>query len=209
MIAPHVAQQTWLHRIGAGTKLLALAVVSILLGWMSEWVPLLIAFVVILGVYIVTIPSAGTRLKLYRPLLPLLVGIGLLQIYASGWEIALATLLRLVAMMALADLVTATTPMLDMMDALQPVFRLLRPLGLDERRLSLAVALMLRFIPVIMSEWGKREEAWRARTGRRPPLRLLAPFLSDVLRLADHASEALTARGFDMARSDRVDRGTR
>lgn len=201
MIAPHVASQTWLHRIGAGPKLLGLAVLSVLLGWTSEWPVLFVACILILGVYAFTIPAAGTRLKLYRPLAPLLIGIAVLQIFTSGWEMALATLLRLVAMMALADLITATTPMLAMMDALQPLFRLLRPLGLDERRLSLAVALMLRFIPVIMSEWGKREEAWRARTGRRPPLRLIAPFLADVLRLADHAAEALTARGFEASRS--------
>lgn len=203
MIAPHVAQQTWLHRINAGPKLAVLAVTSILLGWMSQWPPLFVACVIILALYVFTIPAAGARLKLYRPLAPFLVGIALLQIYTSGWEMALATLLRLVAMIALADLVTATTPMLAMMDALQPLFRLLRPLGLDERRLALAVALMLRFIPVIMSEWSKREEAWRARTGRRPPLRLLAPFLSDVLRLADHAAEALVARGFEMNRTEK------
>lgn len=201
MIAPHVARETWLHRIGAGPKLLGLAVLSVLLGWTSHWLVLLVACAIILGVYGFTIPAAGARLKLYRPLAPLLIGIALLQVYTSGWEMALATLLRLVAMIALADLITATTPMLAMMDALQPLFKLLRPFGLDPRRLSLAVALMLRFIPVIMSEWAKREEAWRARTGRRPPLRLLAPFFADILRLADHVSEALTARGFEASRS--------
>jgi len=203
MIAPHVARETWLHRIDAGPKLLVLALVSVLLGWTSRWPLLFAAFTIITALYVFTIPAFAARLKLYRPLLPMLAIIAALQVYAAGWETALATVLRLVAMIALADLVTATTPMLAMMDALRPVFRPLSVVGLDEKRLSLAVALMLRFIPVIMSEWARREEAWRARTGRRPPLRLVGPFLGDVLRLADHVSEALVARGFEADRAER------
>lgn len=201
MIAPYLAAKTWLHRVSAGHKLLGLAVISIGFTQLTDWRSLLAAAVAVLALYLLTLLGHWSRLRLYAPLLPLLVGIGALQAYASGWELATASVARLVAMILLADLVTATTPMLAMMDALAPLLRPLRRIGIDENQVSLAVALVIRFMPVLLNEWTKRGEAWRARTGRRPPLRLLAPFTADVLRLADHVAEALESRGFSAKRS--------
>jgi biotin transport system permease protein len=201
MIAPYLTAKTWLHRIGAGQKLLALAVISIGFTQLTDWRSLLVAATAVLALYLLTILGHWKRLRLYAPLLPLLIGIGALQAYASGWELAIASIARLVAMILLADLVTATTPMLAMMDALAPVLRPLRRIGINENQVSLAVALVIRFMPVLLNEWTKRGEAWRARTGRRPPLRLLAPFAADIVRLADHVAEALDSRGFSIKRT--------
>jgi biotin transport system permease protein len=201
MIAPYLTAKTWLHGVGAGRKLLALAVISIGFTQLTDWRSLLVAAASVLAHYLLTIRGHWSRLHLYAPLWPLLLGIGALQAYASGWELAIASIARLVAMILVADLVTATTPMLAMMDALAPVLRPLRRIGVDENQVSLAVALVIRFMPVLLNEWTKRGEAWRARTGRRPPLRLLAPFAADILRLADHVAEALDSRGFSIKRS--------
>jgi biotin transport system permease protein len=201
VIAPYLTQKTWLHRISAGYKLLALAVISIGFTQLADWRSLLVATLAVLTLYLLTILGHWSRLRLYAPLLPLLIGLGALQAYASGWEMAVASVTRLVAMILLADLVTATTPMLAMMDALAPVLRPLRRIGVDENQVSLAVALVIRFMPVLLNEWTQRGEAWRARTGRRPPLRLLAPFAADIIRLADHVAEALDSRGFSTRRS--------
>jgi biotin transport system permease protein len=201
VIAPYLTQKTWLHRISAGYKLLALAIISIGFTQLADWRGLLVATFAVLALYLLTILGHWSRLRLYAPLLPLLVGLGALQAYASGSEMAVASITRLVAMILLADLVTATTPMLAMMDALAPVLRPLRRIGVDENQVSLAVALVIRFMPVLLNEWTQRGEAWRARTGRRPPLRLLAPFATDVIRLADHVAEALDSRGFQVKRS--------
>jgi biotin transport system permease protein len=105
--------------------------------------------------------------------------------------------LRLAAMMLLADLVAATTTVTAMMEAIVPVLAPLRYVGLRPKRLALGVALVLRFVPVMLDGWRARNEAWRARSGRRVPLRLVASFLADAMRLADQAGEALDARGFD------------
>ncbi|HEY8581225.1 MAG TPA: energy-coupling factor transporter transmembrane component T, partial [Beijerinckiaceae bacterium] len=124
------------------------------------------------------------------------LAIALLQAWSLGWPAAVAAVARLAAMIMVADLVTATTPMLAMMDTIAPLLAPLRLVGLDARRLSLAFALVLRFVPVLLDDWRKREEAWRARTGRRASIRLLAPWAADLLRLADRVSEAIDARGF-------------
>jgi biotin transport system permease protein len=55
-------------------------------------------------------------------------------------------------------------------------------------------------VPVLLANWQARAEAWRARTGRRVSIRLVAPFVAETLRLADQVGEALDARGFDATR---------
>ena len=69
--------------------------------------------------------------------------------------------------------------------------------------MALAVALVLRFVPVLLMRWRAREEAWKARTHRRVPLRLVAAFVADILQFADGVAEALDARGFDVSTADR------
>jgi biotin transport system permease protein len=54
-----------------------------------------------------------------------------------------------------------------------------------------------------MTRWRAREEAWKARTQRRVPLRLVAAFVADILQLADRVADALDARGFDRSIADR------
>jgi biotin transport system permease protein len=134
-----------------------------------------------------------------KPIVPLLVIIGGLQGFSTHWKDGASVVLRLLLMVLVADLVTMTTTMSALMDAVEPLFRLLRPLGVNSRRIALSVALVLRFIPVLLANWRAREEAWRARSRRRVPLRIVVLFLIETLRLADQVAEALDARGYGRA----------
>ncbi|WP_162268332.1 energy-coupling factor transporter transmembrane component T [Bradyrhizobium manausense] len=136
-------------------------------------------------------------------MLPLLVVVGGVQAASAGWNAGAVVTMRLLAMLLLADLVSMTTTMSALMEVLAPVLHLLRPLGVNPRKMALAVALVLRFVPVVMTRWRAREEAWKARTHRRIPLRLVAAFVADILQLADRVAEALDARGFDRSAADR------
>jgi biotin transport system permease protein len=143
------------------------------------------------------------RLSLLRPLLPLLVIVGGVQAASIGWNAGAVVTIRLLAMLLLADLVSMSTTMSALMEVLAPVLRLLRPFSVNPRKMALAVALVLRFLPVLMTRWRAREEAWKARTHRRIPLWLVATFVADILQLADRVAEALDARGFDRSAADR------
>jgi len=192
-----LAPQTWLHRVPAGLKLAALASLSVLLLPVDNWRILAGALAMIIMVYLGFGRVGIARLRLLRPLLPLLVIIGGVQAASSGWNTGAVVIVRLLAMLLLADLVSMTTTMTALMDALAPILRGLRPLGVNPRKVALAVALVLRFVPVLLTRWRAREEAWKARTQRRVPPRLVAAFVADILQLADRVAEALDARGFD------------
>jgi biotin transport system permease protein len=83
-------------------------------------------------------------------------------------------------------------------DALLATFAsLMRPfarLGLPVERIALAMAMAVRFVPVLAARAGDLSRAWRARSPRRPRHRLLTPLALAALDEADHAAEALRAR---------------
>ncbi|MXQ14880.1 energy-coupling factor transporter transmembrane component T family protein [Microvirga makkahensis] len=197
MISSYVSRATWLHRAPAGLKLVAIALLSLAVLPMTDWRWLALGLGALLLVYASLGRDILSRLGLLKPLLPFLLVIGLIQAWMESWSGAAASVLRILLMVAAANLVTLTTTMQDLMSAVAPVFKPLAHLGVNPRAPALAVALLLRFVPVLLETWSQREDAWHARTGRPVALRLLAPFVGDAMRMADRIAEALEARGFD------------
>lgn len=196
MIAGYLARDTVLHRIPVGAKLLVLAGVGLSLPFTDAIWPLVVGLAAVFCCYWACGREAFLRLKFLRMLLPVLIAIGVIQAMTMSWSAAVISMARLLLMILLADLVTLSSTMQAMMDALHPVLRPFRCLGLNTRKLALAVALVMRFIPFLLAIWREREEAYRARTGRRANWRLIAPFLGETLLLADRIAETLDARGF-------------
>lgn len=194
MIALYHAPPIWLHRIPAGVKLLALAGATwTLFANQSLW--LLGAALVFASANYVLLGKAGARrLALLKPLIPLLVIVFVLQYMTSGLHGALVSSGRLLAMLMLADLVTLSTGLQAMMDVLN---RLLRPLswfGVRHENIGLAVALTIRFVPLVLESWRRCEGAWSARSQRRAGLQLIRPFIADVMRMSSQIAQALDAR---------------
>ena len=61
--------------------------------------------------------------------------------------------------------------------------------------MSLALALVIRFIPVMLTRTEAISLAFRARSPRRPGWRLLMPVSLAALDDAEHVADALRARG--------------
>jgi biotin transport system permease protein len=196
MIGAPLSKRTWLHKLPAGFKLLFIAGATVVFFWVEDPLVLLASLVLVLLVYLALGREAVLRLKLFRLMLPILAIVGAFQFLASGPAEAIASVSRLALMVLLADLVSMTTPMMAMMDAFLPVLRPLRHAGLDPSQLALAFALVIRFVPVLLDDWLRRREAWRARGGSYGSWRLIAPWIAGLLRIADRIAEALDARGF-------------
>lgn len=192
----YLARDSVLHRLPAGVKLVGLGVASVAILPLSDPRLLAVAFAAVLTVYGSLGRPGLARLRQWAPLVPLLILIGLLQAWTDSLAAAFASVLRIAVMVLLADLVTLSTRLEDMMDALGFILKPLAVFGLDARRLALAVALVLRFVPVLAASFQARAEAWRARSPRRPRLPVLAAFFAGALRSADQVAEALDARGF-------------
>lgn len=187
---------TALHRIPAVVKLAALiTVTTVVFGITNLWV-LAVILSGAMGLYL----SGGTGLLIYglrllRPLWPFAAMIVLWHLWRGSPALGAAVLLRMAIAVMLANLVTMTTRLDDMIALITRAAAPLRHVGLPPRRLALALALAIRFVPEMLQSAERLSLAWRARSARRPVHRLIAPLTLAAIDAADHVAEALRARG--------------
>jgi biotin transport system permease protein len=186
--------ETWLHRVPAGVKLALLAVVTTGLftlgglGW-----PLFL--LILVGVLYGVCGLLGYGVRRLLPLWPFLLVLALWHGWTGTPADGATVALRLVAAVAAANLVTMTTRLTDMVSVLEHLAGPLRYLGLPPRTLALALALVIRFIPVLSDRIGMLRLAWSARSARRAGWAILVPATLAALDDADRVAEALRARG--------------
>jgi biotin transport system permease protein len=196
VIGVYVPGSSPLHRLGAGVKLVLLAASVIVVAMLPEWWMAAIA----LGVAVALFAVAGIPWRVaVRQLVPVLWILAIaapLNAVFSGWESALAMSMRVSAFVALAAVVTLTTRVSAMLDAMQ---RALRPLGdrVDADRIGLVLAMTVRAVPLMVEIVRAVLEARRAR-GAEGSIRAIAvPVVVRALQTADGMGEALIARGVD------------
>ena len=102
---------------------------------------------------------------------------------------------RMITAVALANLVTMTTRLSDMMGVVRWMLTPMRLMGFRTERVELVMALVVRFTPVLAQKGAALTTAWRARSARRPRWRILIPFAVLAIDDAEHVAEALRARG--------------
>ncbi len=187
--------RTWAHGVPAWVKLAVLCLwTALVLQAQGPWL-----WVAMLAVAAL-VASAGSTFaldwaRMLQPLWPFVLLVALWQVWLGAPFGALPVILRMGAVVGLANAVTMTTELAEIIDLLTRLSRPLRRLGLSPRMLALSVALMIRFIPVMLLRHGQIAEGWRARSPRRPGWRILLPVLLAALDDADHVAEALRARG--------------
>lgn len=187
--------ETPLHRVPAWAKLLALALFTAGLFLVQTWPPLAMAGLIVLGLHgMGGADFARHALRMLRPVWPFVVVVALWHLWTQATAAGVVIVLRMVTVVAAANLVTMTTRLSDMISVIEGLARPFGPL-LPPRRLALAIALVIRFIPVMSERLALLAQAFRARSPRRPSWRILAPAALAALDDADHVAEALRARG--------------
>lgn len=188
--------ETWAHPVPAGPKLLALAGVTVGLFALASPLYLLAAVLAVT----VLVASGGRAFaldsaRMLRPLWPFVLIVGLWHLVTADLAAGLAIVLRMAAAVAAANFVTMTTRLSDMLAVIERLLSPLRALGLSPRPLALALALVIRFIPVMLTRIDTIALAFRARSPRRASWRILMPATLAALDDAEHVADALRARG--------------
>ncbi len=197
LFSRYVPGNSPLHRLGIGWKyllVLILLVPALTFGWpwlslaalaasmlvlMAARLPMRYAIGLPPGVWILAAALAGYQLLVGSPWLAVVVTANLFTaIYVSR-------------------MLTATTPATVLVDALRSVLRPLRVVGVNAEWVSLAVALMLRSIPVLLDTFGQVRLAARARGRERNPVALVTPVVVRAVGHAQATGSALAARGLD------------
>lgn len=186
---------TVLHRLPVGPKVAALALFSlavVLIRSLPASVVCLALAVLAALVGRVALRAVGRAL---RGLAVLVVVVSLVQWWVSGLPRAVETTLDLVALALAALVLTTTTPVNALLDAIVRWLGPLRRLGVDPERVALAFSLAIAALPATLALAAETRDAARARGLGRHPRAYLTPFVVRVVARAHETGDALHARG--------------
>jgi len=136
-----------------------------------------------------------TALRMLRPLWPFVVIVAIWHIWLRDPSGGAIVALRMLTTVVAANFVTMTTSLSAMTSVIGWIVGPLRHLGVSPKIAALSVALVIRFIPVMLVKSALITDAWRARSPRRPAWRVLVPVLLAALDDAEAVADALRARG--------------
>eukprot|EP00913_Durusdinium_trenchii_P026889 g25224.t1 len=141
-------------------------------------------------------PEGATALwRRLRPFALVIVVVSIFNAVLVSPVDGLVTLFRLLALSALASLVTATTTTGDFIAVITRAAAPLERIGVMRAAdLGLSIGLVIRFVPEILSRYEAIREAHRARGIRPRPSSLLVPLIIGTLRSADEIAAAIDAR---------------
>ncbi|MBK1784687.1 energy-coupling factor transporter transmembrane component T family protein [Prauserella cavernicola] len=195
MISAHVPGTSVVHRAPVGAKLLVLFALAVTV-FVLERAPALGALfgVVALGYALARIP-ASRWLRTARALLLLAVFVFALQWWLLGAGTALVICLRLLTALAAANLFTLTTPVDEVVSAVERWASPLRRFGVRPESVGLLVGLTMQAVTALSGIAREVREAAKARGAERSVTAFAVPFLVRTLRHADELGEALAARG--------------
>ena len=185
---------TWLHRLPAGIKLLALVGLSLIL-FSLQRVDVLLGLALGSSALYASLGRAARRCR--SLLIGLAIACGLLMAFHLSMgqaHVGSVTVLRLISATLLGMALTLTTRPSDLLAVFEKVFAPLRVIGIDPERLSLRLALMLRFVDHFFALWQKLDDAHRLRTGQAGGFKILAPLTIQMLMAARRVADALHVR---------------
>ena len=185
---------TWLHGVPAGVKLAFLALLGAGVFFTYNLAVLVTSTVCCVLIFASLGPSTW-RAK------PLLIGlvfasalIGLFHLYMQQPLVGAVSVLRLLSTTLMGIALTLTTRYTDLLGVLEWLLAPLRRFGVAPERLSLQVALMLRFTEHFFIVWRRLDEAHRLRTGKAGGFKILAPLTIHMLVAARRVADTLHLR---------------
>jgi energy-coupling factor transport system permease protein len=218
-----VPGRTVIHELWAGTKLVVVVGVGVLMTFYPGWVPIgMVAALVLAAAWLARIPR-GALPSIPRWLWILLIFGCLTAALAGGSpvievgtiEVGLGGLLKFlrvtalsIVLLGLGAMVSWTTNVAEIAPAVAKLGRPLRPLRIPVDDWAVALALALRAFPMLIDEFrilyaARRLRPRPAATTRRARRRrwalelidLIAAAITVALRRADEMGDAITARG--------------
>jgi energy-coupling factor transport system permease protein len=212
-----------IHRLWAGTKLIAVAGIGVLLTFYPGWVPIGLVAALILATARLARISRGALPSIPSWLWILLFIGGATATFAGGSpvidlgsvELALGGLLSFlritaisIVLLGLGAMVSWTTNVAEIAPAVATLGRPLRRLRIPVDDWAVALALALRAFPMLIDEFRVLYAARRLRPKQVPTTRrsrrrrwalevvdILAAGITVALRRADEMGDAITARG--------------
>lgn len=192
----YVPGNTALHRAHPTVKFVALvAFIIFATAWPGEPWQSMSVLIAALALYPAAGVPPGVAWRQLVPLLPILLFLGAFSWWQNGAARALTMLISLLATIAAANLLTLTTTVEELLDALDTSLRPLSRLGVRTDLISLTIALTIRLIPLMLATANEVLDARKARGAGFSFGAFGIPLVIRSVRRAKMIGEALMARG--------------
>ena len=169
-----------IHRLDSRVKLLLDILYLVILFTAQSYTGIIIAMLFMFICYILARIKLIMILKSIKPILPLMIVTGLLNmlfikgeeplfqwwiisVYPEGIRMALFMLMRVVALIVGMSLLTYTTSPIMLTDAIERLLSPLKKVRFPVHELSMMMTIALRFIPTLVEETDKIMSAQKAR----------------------------------------------
>jgi biotin transport system permease protein len=194
LFAAHVPGSSPVHRAPLWLKLVGVLAVGVVPWLTRSLTPLLVTLGLVLAVAGVAHLPVRRVLRSLRAIAPVLALLLAFQWWAQGPAYAVRVVLGIVNAYLAAGILTATTPVTDLLDG---VVRGVRPLRrhVDPEVVALTLAVVVRSVPWVAGSFSSVRDAARARGLERSPRAVLVPTALHVVAYARSTGEALAARG--------------
>jgi biotin transport system permease protein len=195
LIANYVPGKSVIHRAPLLLKFLVVAACGAASFLVVDWAVSLVVFCIMCGLFLLS--GAGLRrlAGAIRMVAPIVLVIGLFQWWQLGGSTAARIVLNILVCVVAASVLTATTPVQDLLDGVVSLAKPFRRFGADPERFALTIAVMLRSIPFIAGAFADVRDSARARGLERNPRALVLPVFITTVAYARQTGDALAARG--------------
>ncbi|GHA45907.1 ABC transporter permease [Amylibacter ulvae] len=196
MLSLTLPMQSWAHSIPAWVKLALLVVISFAMFPIRD---IAILAVIVGGVTCLYLTlgrmACAQGLKMLKPLAWMMAILLIYHVITGQIGEGIRITLKMFALVGIANFVTMTTRLDDMIAVVMILLAPLKLLGINTRSIALAFAMVIRFTPVLFQKSADIANSWRARSPKRVGWRVVLPLCFVAIDDAEHISEALRARG--------------
>ncbi len=197
MLGLYIDRDSVIHTLAPGVKMLALALWALALIAVDDWRVLAAVLTAVLCLFVVARLPAREVVAQLRPVLFLALFFFAVHALLVSWQSGLVTVLRFTVLVSLAVVITLTTRVSDMVDALESALRPLRFIGINPAKISLMISLAIRFVPLLIDLVREIRAAQQARGLERSVTAVAVPLIVKTLRMASVLTDAIEARGYD------------
>ena len=192
----YVPGTTIVHRVNPSIKFVSLIVFIIA---STIWAHTLTHAAICLAVPLLLLTVAKIPPKIawgqLWPPLPFLLFLGAFNWWQHGWEKALVVTLVIMSSIGMAAVLTLTTTVAEMLEALEKTLAPTARFGVPVEAISLALSLTIRLIPLQFATVGEVLDARKARGADFSITAFGAPVMIRSIRRARVIGDALLARG--------------
>lgn len=196
-LGTYIHRQSVIHNLPAGMKILILLVGGTAVFLIDNFYSVAGVLLGIVALYFVARIPLSILFAQVRPVFWIFLLVFLFQLFTRDVLFASMVVTRFCALLLLASLVTLTTPVSAMIEAIEKGIGWLRWVGINPAKVSLGLSLALRFIPVVAKITSEVREAQRVRGLEWSVIAIALPVIIRTLKMADDIANAIDARGYD------------